>query len=271
MTTTDEVLNMFLENVKKFNKNPNSKPRHTERRILDQESDIYVTDLCVYSTYCPRSTFYNKVVQRPITEEAKLRFTAGHYVHDIPINSEENEVPFHYKGFNCRMDDISSKKGWIADKKTVSSLPIGAKEYVTKQLNVYRVIAEENETKPFKVNNLYVLSIDINSGETSCHEAPMWTKEEAKKFMFETRAEILQKIRNRELPDLRTGWWCKSCQYKDLCKINAIEDVADKNKPVKEKTKQTLIEEFKENKEDKNNIKVCASNDNNQTISVGKR
>lgn len=234
MTTTNEIREMFLKNIREFKRENVVHEKHEKVEKADKpekrEPSVNITDICVYTCMCPRQVYYNKVAKRQPLERSLIRFNIGNYIHDIPINKEGYEVPFEYEGIRCRMDDIDVNNGWIADKKTVSSFPLKAKDYPTKQLNMYKVIAEENKEKSFKVNNLFVVNINIINGEVQVLDVPIWTAEETKKFMFDTREIIRSNIKNKLLPTSKSGWWCDSCQYTDLCEKNATEDSISEEK-----------------------------------------
>ncbi len=190
----------------------------------DRTKSVSITDICVFTCMCPRMTYYSKVVGRPLSPETLLRMNMGHEVHEIPINPDGYEVSFEYDGINCRMDDIDMINGWIADKKTTSSKYNTVKEYPEKQLNMYRVIAEDNTKIPFKVKNLFVVNINSSSGKVSVLDVPIWNKELTIDFMNSVRATILEHTANRILPKGKSGWWCESCQYTDLCEVNLAMD-----------------------------------------------
>lgn len=264
MTTSKEIRDMFLANVMKddrrtrtipweIRKNPtlgnfirgyafdiepdfdfeaeiNAKNDANEELIKnpkvhrDRTKSVSITDICVFTCMCPRMTYYGKVVGRPLSPETLLRMNMGHEVHEIPINPDGYEVAFEYEGIKCRMDDIDTVNGWIADKKTTSSKYNTVKEYPEKQLNMYRVIAEDNKTMPFKVNNLFVVNINSTTGKVVVLDVPIWDKSITIDFINGSRAMILDHTMNRKLPSAKPGWWCDSCQYMDLCEVNLSMD-----------------------------------------------
>ena len=63
------------------------------------------------------------------------------------------------------MDEIHFKDGIIIDKKTVSALPVKVKPYVERQLNIYKLIAEENKARPIKINQLFAINIAVINGK----------------------------------------------------------------------------------------------------------
>lgn len=264
MTTAKEIRDMFLANVMKddrrkrtipweIRKNPtlsnfikggtfdieqdfdyvseiSTKKQTNEEAIKnpkvhrDRTKSVSITDICVFTCMCPRMTYYGKVVGRPLSPETLLRMNMGHEVHEIPINPDGYEVAFEYDGINCRMDDIDPINGWIADKKTTASKYNTVKEYPEKQLNMYRVVAEDNTQMPFKVKNLFVVNINSTTGKVAVLDVPIWDKQVTIDFMNSTRTIILEHTTNRKLPNAKGSWWCDQCQYTDLCEVNLNMD-----------------------------------------------
>jgi CRISPR/Cas system-associated exonuclease Cas4 (RecB family) len=243
MVSTKEIEERFLANVKKANEIKHPPRPH---RVRDKDDDVSITDICVWHCLCPRSVYYNKVVGWPATPRSLLRFDVGNAVHEYAINEDGNEIAFEYKGFRCRMDDLNMEEGWIADKKSVNFLPRGAKKYPTIQLNAYKVIAEENETQPFKVNQLFVMYICVVDGSTACYEVDIWEPETTKNLMFSTREEILNHVRTRTLPPDPKGWWCEGCQYTELCQNQLVEapviEMDEKKTHVENREKVNMID-----------------------------
>lgn len=226
MKTTEDIERMYINNLMK--KDVRDVEEMTEEQKIEKAKrphSVNITDICVYKTMCPRLLFYNKIVKRPIPYQTKIRFSIGNLLHDTPINESGNEISFNYEGIRCRMDDLDMEEGWIADKKTVAFMPIKVKEYPEVQLNLYRVIAEENNERPFKVNQLFVLNINTTSCDVKALEVPMWEKEKAKQYLFDAREEILTALNTLNLPCKKKSWWCETCPYTDLCEKESVSDV----------------------------------------------
>jgi CRISPR/Cas system-associated exonuclease Cas4 (RecB family) len=239
MKTTEQVKEEYIQSVYKFTEAQEEKSKtRSDGQLRDRAKDISVTDMCVWDTFCAKQVYYDKTARRQPTPQAQIRFTIGHVVHEIPMWKTDDEatngheIGFEWDGIRCRMDEFDIENGIIVDKKTVAALPRGPKDYVTKQLNIYRLIAEENEKRPIKVNQLMVLNLCVVNGEIQCLEVPMWTKDEAREFVRRVRDEIRYYVDNKIPPEIEyksKGWICDNCQYADLCQKDQPGILFNKN------------------------------------------
>jgi CRISPR/Cas system-associated exonuclease Cas4 (RecB family) len=251
----EEYRKKIIEYAQKKDDEYNTRPDGTTR---DRSTSVTVTDMCVWTTYCPRQIFYDKTARRPPLPESLMRFQIGNVVHDIPLWDNEDELKngyeqgFEWDGIKCRMDEIHYKDGIIIDKKTVASLPLKVKPYVERQLNIYKLIAEENSKRPIKINQLFVINIAVVNGKIQVQEVPIWPREQTLDFINKTRNEIIMHVKNGIPPEVTygsKGWMCDSCQYIDFCKID----------------KSFVREDFKENKEEKEEIN---KNENKSQVKI---
>jgi CRISPR/Cas system-associated exonuclease Cas4 (RecB family) len=233
MKTTQEIKDEYVKKVITF-----SQAKEAARLVdadgnaKDRSKDIYVTDLAAWDSYCSKKIYYDKVAKRSPPPEAVIRMTIGHVVHEIPLWDLEqdngHEQGFTWNGIRCRMDEINFKEGIIVDKKTVPSLPSRPKDYVVKQLNIYKLIAEENAERPTKIHQLFVINMAVINGHINVLEVPIWSKEETKDFIDRTVKELKYHVDNFLPPNVgynTKGWLCDSCQYTDLCRQNAAKDI----------------------------------------------
>jgi len=235
MISENELLEEYKEQLRKKAEKSNEdyKQAALERKaqnpdVPGSKTRLSVTDLCAWSTYCPKKVYYDKTAKRVPTPESLMRLTLGNIAHEMPLWEEGNEIKFVWNGFTCRMDEIDTERGIIVDKKTVASLPGSPREYVTKQLNVYKVIAENNEENPFKVKQLFALNICVINGDMSAQEIPVWPESKTMDFIEKTSDEIRYHVDNKIPPNILYGskkWLCNSCQYHDLCKNDDIKDM----------------------------------------------
>jgi CRISPR/Cas system-associated exonuclease Cas4 (RecB family) len=225
MKTTQEIKDEYVKKVIAFSEAQEAKRKvDADGNAKDRSKDIYVTDIAAWDSYCSKKIYYDKVEKRAPPPEAVIRMTIGHVVHEIPLWDGEDdnghEQAFTWNGIRCRMDEINFKEGIIVDKKTVASLPRSPKDYVIKQLNLYKIIAEENEERPTKINQLFVVNMGVINGYIEVLEVPIWTKEETKQFADKVMKEIRHHVENHIPPNVpynSKGWLCDSCQYTDLC------------------------------------------------------
>jgi len=248
MKTEDDIRNEYIKKLEEYStKREIAANTNPDGSIRDRSKDIYVTDICVWDTYCPKQVFYSKTNKRHPTPEGQMRFTIGEVVHEIPLWYDEDplknghEVRFQWNGLSSRFDEINFEDGIIIDKKTVASLPRKPKEYVTKQLNIYRVMAEDNDERPTKIKQLFALNISVTNGAIQAMEIPMWSKQETYEFIERVRGEMLYHLDNKLIPNVACfskGWICDNCQYTDLCMrdvpggVSAVKEAetADENK-----------------------------------------
>jgi len=227
MKTTEEIKNEYIKKVVAFS-NAKEEARNKEVDangvLKDRTNDIYVTDICAWDTYCSKKIYYDKTIKKAPPPEAVIRFTIGHVVHEIPLWEGEtdngHEQAFTWQGIRCRMDEINFKEGIIVDKKTVASLPRSPKDYVVKQLNVYKIIAEENTERPTKINQLFVINMAVINGYIDVQEVPIWRPEDTKQFIERIMKEIRYHVDNKLPPNIMyksKGWLCDSCQYCSEC------------------------------------------------------
>jgi CRISPR/Cas system-associated exonuclease Cas4 (RecB family) len=225
MKTSEQIKNEYIKKVIEFSEAKEAARRvDADGNVKDRSGDIYATDICAWDSYCAKKIYYDKVSKRPPPPEAVIRFTIGHVVHEIPLweGEEENghEQAFIWNGLKCRMDEINFKEGIIVDKKTVASIPRVPKDYVIKQLNVYKLIAEENTDRPTKINQLFAINMAVINGFIDVQEIPIWRAEDTKAFIDRMMKEIKYRIENKIPPDVpykSKGWMCDQCQYTDLC------------------------------------------------------
>jgi len=249
MRTTEEIKQEFVKKLIKYALDKEEKSNvGRDGKPRDRSKEISVTDICSWDTYCPRQTYYNKVAKRPPLPEALVRFQVGHSVHEFPLWDEEesngNEQSFELDGLRCRMDEINFKEGIIVDKKSVPSLPRSAKPYVTKQLNIYRVIAEDNKERPTKIHQLFVLNISSVNGEIQCLDVPLWTKQETYAFINGITNAIKYHVDNKIAPNAMygsKGWVCEKCQYADLCMRDKSQDIEEPEEEKKGKKVSVII------------------------------
>lgn len=228
MKTAEEIKNEYVDKIKKYAKDEDDKKNvDKDGNPRDRGKTINVTDICSWDTYCPRQVYYNKVVCRPNLPSTLMRFRIGHLVHEIPLWDEKenngHEQAFTWKGIKCRMDEINFEDGIIVDKKTSPSLPSRPKDYVVKQLNIYKIIAEENEERPTKVKQLFVINICVVNGKVQALEVPIWPPDITKEFVERVVKNIKYHIENNIAPAASydgTSWLCEGCQYTDMCKRN---------------------------------------------------
>lgn len=226
MKTCEEVLREYDIETNKFTEEGDTKA-HTNKdgSYRDREKETSVTDLCVMCAYCKKNVYYNKVCKRPIRPSSQRRMLMGTIVHEIPLWKDGHELGFTFENLRCRMDEIHIADGIIIDKKTSLHLPKVPNIYVTAQLNMYKVIAEENKERPIKINKLMVLTICVMDGKTNCLEVPIWPVEKAKKFMKDSYDELWTNVNNKTPPKIEygsAGWFCDACQYDDLCKLDSM-------------------------------------------------
>jgi len=225
MKTTEQIREEYIKKVSKFSEAKEAARRvDADGNVRDRSKDLYVTDICAWDSYCSKKIYYDKTSKRPPMPETMMRLTIGNVVHEIPLWDDEelngHEQAFTWNGLRCRMDEISFKDGIIVDKKTVASMPRSPKEYVTKQLNVYKVMAEENAERPTKIHQLFAINIGVINGHIEVQEIPIWRPEETKAFIDKTSKEIIYRIENKLPPNVvykSKGWMCDQCQYTDLC------------------------------------------------------
>lgn len=230
MRTAEEIREEYRRKVSEYaQKKEDEYSTRSDGTKRDRSAGVTVTDMCVWTTYCPKQVFYDKTARRPPLPEALMRFQIGHAVHEIPLwQSDDKELDgfeqgFEWDGIKCRMDEINFKDGIIIDKKTVSSLPLKVKPYVERQLNIYKLIAEENSKRPVKINQLFAINIAVINGKIQTQEVPIWTRNETIDFIENTRAEIMRHVREGIPPNVEygsKGWMCESCQYTDICQNN---------------------------------------------------
>jgi CRISPR/Cas system-associated exonuclease Cas4 (RecB family) len=235
MISENELLEEYKEQLRKKAEKSNedyikaaSDRRAQNPEVQSGKTKLSVTDLCAWSTYCPKKVYYDKTAKRVPTPESLMRLTLGNIAHEMPLWEEGNEIKFVWDDFTCRMDEIDTKRGIIVDKKTVSSLPGSPREYVTKQLNVYKVIAENNDEKPFKVKQLFALNICVINGDMSTQEIPIWPESKTMDFIKSVSSEIRYHVDNKIAPNILYGskkWLCSSCQYCDLCRNDDVKDM----------------------------------------------
>jgi CRISPR/Cas system-associated exonuclease Cas4 (RecB family) len=221
MKTRDDIRNEFIKKVTEYSqKKEDERSLYPDGTKKDKSMSVNVTDICAWSTYCPKQVYYNKTAKRPVLPEALMRFQVGHSVHEFPVWDDGNEQSFEWEGMRCRMDDIHFKDGIIIDKKTVSSLPRAVKPYVEKQLNIYKIIAEENKERPIKINQLFVINVAVVNGEIQVLDVPIWDRDTTLNFINTIRQEINYHVSNKYVPDIlykSKGWICDNCQYQDIC------------------------------------------------------
>jgi CRISPR/Cas system-associated exonuclease Cas4 (RecB family) len=231
MKTTEEVRQEYIACLYKYSAEHEEKSKYrSDGQLRDRANDISVTDICVWDTLCPKQVYYDKTNRRQPMPSAQIIFTIGHIVHEIPLwktDDEEtngHEIGFEWDGMRCRMDEVDIKNGIILDKKTVSSMPRGPKDYVTKQLNIYKLIAEENPKRKIPIHQLMVLNLSKMNGEIQCLDVPIWEREKTIELIDRVRGEIRYHVDNKIVPSIEymsKGWVCDNCQYTDLCKKDA--------------------------------------------------
>jgi hypothetical protein len=230
MKTEEDIRNEYVKKLTEFAILQAEKHEAGRSGRDPTKISVNVTDICAWDTYCPKQTYYNKVVKRPPLPEALIRFTIGNVAHELPLWDNEDpalnghEQAFNWNGIRCRMDEIDIENGIILDKKTVPALSIKPKDYVVKQLNIYKVIAENNEERPIKINQLFVINLVTVNGKIQVLEVPIWDTQETIKYIERIRKEILESVETRNPPKIECGsksWMCDSCQYTDLCKRDA--------------------------------------------------
>lgn len=254
MKTSEEIREEYRNKVTEYaQKKDDEYSTRSDGTKRDRSANVSVTDMCVWTTYCPKQVFYDKTARRPPLPESSMRFQIGNAVHDIPLWDHEDEYKngyeqgFEWDGIKCRMDEIHYKDGIIIDKKTVSSLPVKVKPYVERQLNVYKLIAEENKRRPTKINQLFAINIAVVNGKIQVQEVPIWSREETIEFINKTRDEIRMHVNQGIPPEIiygSKGWICDSCQYTDLCKVNKSfikEELNDVKEVKKEEQKQVKV------------------------------
>ena len=234
MKTCEDVLREYDIETNKFTEEGDTKA-HTNKdgSYRDREKETSVTDLCVMEAYCEKNVYYNKICKRPIRPSSQRRMLMGTIVHEIPLWIDGHELGFTYEGLRCRMDEIHINEGIIIDKKTALHLPTIPNKYVTAQLNMYKVIAEENKERPIKINKLMVLTICVIDGKTNCLEVPIWPVEKTKKFMKEKYDRLWTNVNNKTPPNIQygsAGWFCDSCQYVQECKESSKGQQSSKPK-----------------------------------------
>jgi hypothetical protein len=221
MKTTEDIRNEYIKKVTEYSyKKEEESKVNKDGSPRDRSKDIYVTDICGWDIYCPKQVYYNKTAKKPALPEALMRFTIGHTVHEIPLWEDGYEQGFEWEGIKCRMDEIHFKDGIIVDKKTVASIPRQVKPYVERQLNIYKVIAEDNKERPTKINQLFVINVAVINGEIQVQEVPVWAKDKTLNFINTIRQEIDYHVSNKYVPDVlykSKGWICDGCQYQDMC------------------------------------------------------
>jgi len=225
MKTTEQIKNEYIKKVEEFSYKQEKDRSVDENGVLkDRTNDIYVTDICGWDTYCPKQVYYNKVCKRPALPEALIRFTIGHVVHEIPLWKNDDpaldghEQAFNWNGIRCRMDEINFEEGIIIDKKTAASLGAKPKDYVTRQLNIYRVIAEDNVERPTKIHQLFVINLAVMNGKIQVLEVPMWDKNETIAYIERIRKDIKYHVDNKMPPMIpcgSKGWLCEGCCYRE--------------------------------------------------------
>ena len=255
MKTPEQIRELYIKKVEEFSyKQDKERSVDSEGKPKDRTNDIYVTDICGWDTYCPKQVYFNKVCKKPALPEALIRFTIGHVVHEIPLWDNEDpkldghEQAFNWKGIRCRMDEINFEDGIIIDKKTAASLGNKPKDYVTKQLNIYRVIAEDNEERPTKINQLFVINLAVLNGKIQVLEVPMWDKEDTIAYIDRIKNEIETHVKSKTAPYVpcgSKGWICEGCQYKEECSNEAgqtinVEDPAPSRRKAAEVVATTM-------------------------------
>lgn len=231
MKTAEDILEEYAKKVTEFS-DAQMRKRNFDKdgNPIDRSNDIYVTDICSWDIYCPKKVYYDKINRRSPSPKSILRMTFGNVVHEIPLwdhpDPEKNghEKGFEWNGIRCRMDEIDIENGIIIDKKTVEAKKIRATDYVTSQLNIYKVIAENNKVCPIKVNQLFVLNI-ITNGRTQCFEVPIWEERETMEYIDAVMGEIRAAVKNRKSPNIpykSKGYLCDDCQYTDLCEKDTV-------------------------------------------------
>lgn len=252
MKTEEQIRNEYIKKVTEFSQKQDDKYKAAvlaKGGTMEEKSkSVTVTDICAWDTYCPKKVYFDKTAKRPATPESLIRMTIGNVVHEIPLwNNDDPELDgfeqsFYWNGIRCRMDEIDVIDGIIIDKKTVPALSIKPKEYVTKQLNIYRVIAEDNKERPIKINQLFVINLVVINGKIQVLEVPMWDKEETLKYIERVRSDIKRSVETRTPPDVACGskgWMCDGCQYVDLCMGEAVSE------PQTPKSKQMALDDDK--------------------------
>ncbi|MEI6297467.1 MAG: Dna2/Cas4 domain-containing protein [bacterium] len=228
MKTEEQIRQEYVKKVtERSYQQDEARTKGENGEIKDRSKDIYVTDICVWNCYCPKQVYYNKVCKRPALPEALIRFTIGHVVHEIPLWDNEDpklnghEQAFTWNGIRCRMDEITFEEGIIVDKKTVASIPRSPKEYVTQQLNIYKIIAEENTERPTKINQLFVINLAVMNGQIQVQSVPIWERSRTMEMIEKTMSDIRSHVETKTPPEKvydKTNWLCAGCQYTDLCK-----------------------------------------------------
>lgn len=227
MRTEEDIREEYIKKLTVFSEEQDEQRKYSSNgELRDKTKTVNVTEICVWDTYCPKQVYYDKTDRRPAKPEALVRFTLGNVAHEIPLWDskipEENghEQAFSWNGLRCRMDEINFKEGIIVDKKTTPALSVKAKPYVTKQLNIYKVIAENNTERPTKINQLFVINLVVVNGKIQVLEVPIWETRETIEFIERVRNEILTSVQNRIVPAVEYGskaWMCENCQYTDVC------------------------------------------------------